>query len=63
MKKIAESACDFIGNKITGRITKVSETLPQNNSKRITNKHNREIPKERFVSPEERQGLVYSNNY
>ena len=63
MKKIAESTCDFIGHKITGRITKVSKTLPQNNSKRITNKHNREIPKERFVSPEERQGLVDSNNY
>ena len=35
----------FVGNK-------VPITLPQNNSETNTNQHNKEIPKERFLSPE-----------
>ena len=32
--------------------------LLQNNSETCTNKHGKEIPKERYVSPEERQELI-----
>ena len=39
-------------------ITKVPKTLPQNNSVTSTNKHDKEIPKERYVSPDERQEII-----
>ena len=28
------------------------------NSERVTNEHNKEIPKERYISPEERQNII-----
>ena len=37
------------------KITKVSKNLQQNNSKTITNENDKEVPKERYISPEERQ--------
>ena len=46
-----------MGNKIANRITKVSRSSPQNNSEIITNEHDKEIPKERCLSPEERQKI------
>ena len=57
IQKAAGATSDLIVNKIADRITKVSKTLPQNNSE-TTNKHNEEIPKERYVSPEERQEII-----
>ena len=30
----------------------------QNNSKTVTNKHDKEIQKERYISPEERQEII-----
>ena len=33
----------MIGNKITDKITKVSRTLPQDNSEKVKNDHNKEI--------------------
>ena len=56
--KKAEAASDLIGKKIAGRITKVLKTLPQNNSEVITKEHFQEIPKERYVSPKERQEII-----
>ena len=61
-KKTVEATGDVIGNKIAdavakssdGKITKVSSSSPQNNSETITNKHDKEIPKERYISPEDR---------
>ena len=44
----------MIGNKIAGRTVKVSKTS-QNNSETITNEHDKETPKERYISPEERE--------
>ena len=58
IQKTAEATGALMGNKITDRITKVSKTVPQNNSKRITNEHDQEIPKERYVSPEQRQEII-----
>ena len=56
----------MIGNKIAdaavksydGRITKVLKNSQQNNSETVTNEHYKEIPKERYTSPEERRELV-----
>ena len=53
--KTAEATGDLIGNKIADRITKVSRISQQNNWKIIINKHDKEIPKERYISPEKRQ--------
>ena len=44
---------DLIGNKIADRITKVSKSLQQNHSETVTNEHDKEIPKERYISAEE----------
>ena len=49
----AEVAGGVIGNKIANRVTKVSSS-PQNNSETITNEHDKETPKERYITPEER---------
>ena len=37
---------------------KVSKTLQQSNSETITNEHVKEMPKERYVSPEEIQEII-----
>ena len=55
--EIAEATGDLIRNKIANKITKFSRSSPQNNSETITNKHDNEIPKERQISPEERQKI------
>ena len=39
--------------KIADRITKVSKTSQQINSETVTNEHDKEIPKERYISPKE----------
>ena len=48
----------MVGNKIADRITKVSKTLPQNNSDKITNEHEKYILEERYVSLEERDEII-----
>ena len=53
-----KSATNFIVNKSANRITKVSKNSQWNNSKTVTNKHNEKIPKERYISPEERQDII-----
>ena len=55
IQKKAEATDDFIGNKIANKITKVSKKLKQNNSETVTNEYDKEIPKERYISPKERQ--------
>ena len=57
-KKTVETTGDLIGNKTPNRITKVSKKLQQNISETLTNEHDKEIPKERYVSPEERQEII-----
>ena len=43
-------------------MTKVSKESQQNHSETVTNKNNKEIPKEilkeRYISPEERQKII-----
>ena len=55
IQKAAEATGDLIGNIIANTITKVSGSSPQNDSETITNEHDKEIPKERYISSEERQ--------
>ena len=56
IQKTAQATSDFIGNKIANKITKLSKNLKENNSE--TDEHDKEIPKERYVSPEERQEII-----
>ena len=48
--------------KIANKIKKVLKNSQQNNSETVTNKNDQEIPKqipkERYISPEERQKLI-----
>ena len=37
---------------------KVSRSSPQNNSETITNEHDKEIPIERYICPEEWQKII-----
>ena len=39
------------------KIIKVSKISQQNKSQTVTNEHDKEIPKERYVSSEERQEI------
>ena len=54
IQKTAEATSDLIGNKIA----KVSKNSQQNNSEAVTNEHNKEIPKTRYISPEERLSII-----
>ena len=58
IQKIPEATGDYIGNEITDKIMKISKTLEQNNSETVTNEHNKKIPKERYISPEQRQKII-----
>ena len=58
IQKTAEGTGDLIGNKIAERITKVSKISPQNNSETVTNKHDKEIPEEGYISPEDIQKII-----
>ena len=49
---------NLIGNKIALKITKVSQNSQQNNSETVTNEHDKEITKARYISPEERQEII-----
>ena len=40
------------------KITKISKTSLQNNSETVTNEYDKEIAKERYISPEERQEII-----
>ena len=48
--KKEEATDDLIGNKIANKITKFWKNLPQNNSKTVPNGHNKQIPKEIYLS-------------
>ena len=56
IQKTAEATGDLIGNKISGKITCVSKKSPK--ELHLQNKDKREIPKERHISPENRQQII-----
>ena len=45
-------------NKIANKSTKLSKDSQQNNSETVTNEYDKEIPKEKYVFPEERQEIT-----
>ena len=49
----------LICNKIPDRITKVWKTAQQNYSETVTNENYKEMPKERYIPPEERQNVIH----
>ena len=65
-RETAEAIGDSTGNKVAdklaksydGRATKVSKASQQNTSEAVTNKHDKEMSKERYISPEERLNLL-----
>ena len=57
---MTEATGDLIGNKIAGKIKKVSKTTPQNNSETVESEpentqFDRKISKERYVLPNDRK--------
>ena len=58
IQEAAEATGDLIGNEISDKITKVSKYSLQNTSETVTNEHDKKIPKERYISPEKRQGII-----
>ena len=58
IQKTAEPTGNLIGNKNADKITKISKTLQENNSETITNEHDKKIPKEKYISTEERQKII-----
>ena len=63
IEKTAEAAGDSIGNKVADKITKVLRISPQNKLETVTNAEenvglDREIPRARFMSPENRQNFI-----
>ena len=55
---IGNEIADAVAKSYDGRITKVLKTSQQNNSETIKNKHDKEIPKEIYVSPEKGQKII-----
>ena len=49
IQKTADATGDLIDNKIANKIMGVSKNSQQNNSETITNEHDKEIPKERYI--------------
>ena len=66
IQKTAEATGDLIANKIAYavaktydiKITKVSKNTQQINSETVTNEHDKEMRKERYISPEKRQEII-----
>ena len=53
VQKTTGETGDLIDKKIANKITKISKKLQQNNSETVINEHDKELPKERYMSPEE----------
>ena len=58
IQKTEEAAGDLIGNKTADEIIQVSRNSQQNNSETVTNENDNEISKERYLSPEKKQGMI-----
>ena len=58
IQKTAKATDDLTGNKIGDRITKVSQNSQQNNSEPVSNEKEKEIPTERYISPDEIQKII-----
>ena len=57
IQKTGEGTDDLIGNKIADKITSFKK-FTTINSETVTNEHDKEIPRERYISPEERHTII-----
>ena len=57
-QKTAGATGYLIVDKTSYRSTSISKKSQQNNSETVTNEHDKEIPKERHISPEETQKFI-----
>ena len=57
VQKTAEATGDIIGNKIADKITSVSKKT-QNNKSEADSSSPKDVPKKRYISPEERQQII-----
>ena len=58
IQKTAEATADLIGDKTANRIIEVSKNSQQIHSETVTNNHDEEMPKTRYISPEKRQEII-----
>ena len=56
IQKTAEATGDLVGNKIADKITSASKK--SHNEEIQSNEVNNEIPKDRYISPKERQQII-----
>ena len=54
-QKIAKPTGDMIGNKIANKVIQISRSSIQSKSETIANKHDKEMPKQRYISLDRRQ--------
>ena len=59
IEKITEATGNLIGNKIANQITKVSKSSPLNNLEKENIGDDKEMLKERYISPEKRQQIIH----
>ena len=58
IQKTVEATGDLIVNKTVNKITRILKNSQQNYSDTVRNEYDKEIPKERYISPEKRQEIV-----
>ena len=58
IQKSAKVTGDLTGNKIPKGITTVPRSPSQNNWKTITHEHDKQIPKEKYITPKEWQEII-----
>ena len=58
IQKTTKATGDFFGNKIANKITKVSKNTQKNKPEIVTNELDKEMPKEKYIFPEERQKII-----
>ena len=58
IQKTSEATGDLVGNKNADKITSYSKKFPDSSTELHSNESNNEIPKERYISPQERQKII-----
>ena len=58
IQKPAETTGDLVGNKTADNITSISKKSSDHSTELHSNESNNKIPKERYISPQERQQII-----
>ena len=62
IQKTTKATDDLTGKNIADKITKISRTTPQTSLEAENTEHNKEIPKERYISSEKDRKLLMIQN-